>query len=340
MVTMANLKVTIVIPVYQVEDYIESCLTSVVNQTYSGEIECVVVDDCGTDSSWQIVVDFISEYNGKIDFKLIRHTGNKGLSAARNTGMDHASGEYIYFLDSDDEITPECIERLVKPLENYKYDFVTADFTIVGGRPVTTYLKARGEYKSGIKEAYYRKDWNVTAWNKLCNIDFLRLNNLRFKEGIIHEDILWSFYLASFARSMYASKVKTYIYNTREASIMGSMKLTKSKDSKLVIYSEVNRFFSQKENLSHDDVCYLYRIKREMFNEIRGWDLDIAKPYLLAIKKVTIVNPIKSYRMRILSLKELVKDLYMVLPNKVAWTYCRLLNGAFNAYKIWSSLKS
>lgn len=218
---MSNLKVTIVIPVYQVEDYIESCLTSVVNQTYSGEIECVVVDDCGADSSWQIVENFISEYKGKIDFKLLRHTGNKGLSAARNTGMDHASGEYIYFLDSDDEITPECIERLVKPLENYKYDFVTADFTIVGGRPVTTYLKARGEYKSGIKEAYYRKEWNVTAWNKLCNIDFLRRHNLRFKDGIIHEDILWSFYLANFAKSMYALEDKTYIYNSRSSSIMG-----------------------------------------------------------------------------------------------------------------------
>lgn len=76
---MSNLKVTIVIPVYQVEDYIASCLTSVVNQTYSGEIECVVVDDCGADSNWQIVENFIFEYKGKIDFKLLSHTGNKGL---------------------------------------------------------------------------------------------------------------------------------------------------------------------------------------------------------------------------------------------------------------------
>ena len=67
--------------------------------------------------------------------------------------MDYATGEYIYFLDSDDEITPDCIDKLVKPLESYRYDFVTADFSLVGGRSVTTYLKARGEYKSGIKEA-------------------------------------------------------------------------------------------------------------------------------------------------------------------------------------------
>lgn len=330
---MSNVKVTIVIPVYQVEDYIESCLTSVANQTYSGEIECVVVDDCGTDCSWKIVENFISEYNGKIDFKLIRHTENKGLSAARNTGMAYATGEYIYFLDSDDAITSDCIELLSAPLKEHKYDFVIGDFRIIGNRQVTSYLNAEGAYFTGIKEAYYNKQWNVTAWNKLCNLAFLKQNNLTFKEGIIHEDILWSFYLANFARSMYALKVKTYIYYAREASIMGSMKLTKSKDSKLVIYSEVNRFLSQMKNYYHDDVAYLWRIKREMFEEIRGWDLDIAKPYLLAIKKVTIVNPIKAYQMNLLSQKELVKDLYMVLPNNVSLLYCRLLNWAFKVYK-------
>lgn len=324
---MSNLKVTIVIPVYQVEDYIESCLTSVVNQTYSGEIECVVVDDCGADSSWQIVENFISEYKGKIDFKLLRHTGNKGLSAARNTGIDHASGEYIYFLDSDDEITPECIERLVKPLENYKYDFVTADFTIVGGRPVTTYLKARGEYISGIKEAYYRKEWNVTAWNKLCNIDFLRRHNLRFKEGIIHEDILWSFYLANFAKSMYALEDKTYIYNTREASIMGAMEITRSKDSKILIYSDINSFLAKRGLDNKDDIAYIWRIKYEMFNEIRGWDFKIAKPYLLALKKATMISPVKVYRMGLISLKGLIKDSYMMLPDSMACVIYRLMNG-------------
>ena len=323
---MSNLKVTIVIPVYQVEDYIESCLTSVVNQTYSGEIECIVVDDCGADSSWQIVENFISEYNGKIDFKLLRHTGNKGLSAARNTGMDHASGEYIYFLDSDDEITSDCIEKLANPLENYKYDFVTADFTIVGGRPVTTYLKARGEYISGIKEAYYRKEWNVTAWNKLCNIDFLRRNNLRFKESIIHEDILWSFYLANFAKSMYALEDKTYIYNSRSSSIMGSMNLKDSKDSKLVIYSDINSFLSKRDLDNKDDIAYIWRIKYEMFNDIRSWDFKEAKPYLLTLKKATKVSPLKAYRIGLISSKNMIKYFYMILPECIVYPYYYMVN--------------
>lgn len=323
----AGLKVTIVIPVYQVEDYIEACLASVANQTYAGSIECIIVDDCGTDCSCQIVEKFISEYKGSIDFRLLHHDHNRGLSAARNTGMDHASGEYIYFLDSDDEITPECIERLVKPLENYKYDFVTADFTIVGGRPVTTYLKARGEYKSGIKEAYYRKEWNVTAWNKLCNIDFLRRHNLRFKEGIIHEDILWSFYLANFAKSMYALEDKTYIYNTREASIMGAMEITRSKDSKILIYSDINSFLAKRGLDNKDDIAYIWRIKYEMFNDIRSWDFKEAKPYLLALKKATKVSPLKAYRMGLLSLKTLIKDLYMMLPDNTTCVFYRILDG-------------
>lgn len=321
------LKVTIVVPLYQVEEYIEACLRSVASQTYKGPIECIIVDDCGTDNSCPIVEKFISEQKGKIDFILIHHEHNRGLSAARNTGMDYATGEYIYFLDSDDEITPDCIDKLVKPLESYRYDFVTADFSLVGGRSVTTYLKARGEYKSGIKEAYYCKEWNVTAWNKLCNRDFLQQNNLRFKEGIIHEDILWSFYLANFTKSMFALEDKTYIYNTRESSIMGTMKISESKDSKILIYSDINSFLAKRGLDNKDDCAYIWRIKYEMFNEIRGWAFKDAKQYLLTLKKATKVNPVKAYRTGIISLKALMKDSYMMLPDSMACMFYRIMDG-------------
>lgn len=323
---LSCVKVTIVVPLYQVEEYIEACLVSVANQTYKGPIECIIIDDCGTDNSCQIVEKFISEYKGQIDFRLLHHDCNRGLSAARNTGMDHASGEYIYFLDSDDEVTPDCIEKLANPLENYRYDFVIADFSIIGDRQVTTYLKARGEYKSGIKEAYYRKEWNVTAWNKLCNVDFLRRNNLRFKEGIIHEDILWSFYLANFTKSMYALEDKTYIYNTRESSIMGAMKITRSKDSKILIYSDINSFLAKQGLDSKDDIAYIYRIKFEMFNEIRGWDFKDAKPYMLAIKKATKVGPVKAYLLQLISFKKMLKYGYLMLPDYVAYHYYCAVN--------------
>ena len=95
-------KVSIVIPVYNVEPYIEECLQSVMRQSYRGEIECILIDDCGTDNSMGIAVQLIEEYNGPIDIKVMHHEHNQGLSAARNTGIDAACGDYIYFLDSDD----------------------------------------------------------------------------------------------------------------------------------------------------------------------------------------------------------------------------------------------
>lgn len=330
-------KVTIVIPLYQVEDYIEPCLRSVANQTYTGPIECIIVDDCGTDTSCQIVEKFISDYKGNIDFILLHHDHNRGLSAARNTGMDHASGEYIYFLDSDDEITPDCIEKLTKPLESYRYDFVIADFSIVGGYPITTYLKARGEYKSGIKEAYYRKEWNVNAWNKLCNLDFLKRVALTFKEGIIHEDVLWSFYLANYAQSMYALTEKTYIYKLRESSIMGQMKLrlTKSMDSYMLIYTEINNFLLSRDIYEKETCSYIWRINDEMFNDLRGWEFKDSRPYMLELISVTKVNPIRSYLLECLSFKNLIKNLYLVLPVNIASFYYYIIN---ETIKIMASL--
>ena len=105
--------VSIIIPVYNVAPYIEDCLKSVMMQTYKGEMECIIVDDCGTDDSIAIAEQMIAAYQGAIQFRMLHHERNKGLSAARNTGTIAATGDYIYYLDSDDEITEDCIEKLM-----------------------------------------------------------------------------------------------------------------------------------------------------------------------------------------------------------------------------------
>ena len=103
------MKVSIIIPIYNVEPYIERCLQSVVSQTYP-YFECILIDDCGNDRSMPFAEQFIQNYSGEIHFRILRHENNCGLSSARNTGMKAANGDYIYFMDSDDAITPECIE--------------------------------------------------------------------------------------------------------------------------------------------------------------------------------------------------------------------------------------
>ena len=116
--------VSIIIPVYNVEPYVEDCIRSVIRQTYGGKMECIVVDDCGTDNSMDVVERVIGEYNGPIPFRILHHEHNRGLSAARNTGMDAATGDYLFFLDSDDELTDDCIEKLTEPLVKEWYDVV------------------------------------------------------------------------------------------------------------------------------------------------------------------------------------------------------------------------
>lgn len=111
-----DLTVSIIIPVYNVAPYIEACLKSVMRQTYGGQMECIIVDDCGTDDSIAIAERMTAAYQGPIQFRMLHHDRNRGLSAARNMGTNAATGDYIYYLDSDDEITTDCIERLMKPI--------------------------------------------------------------------------------------------------------------------------------------------------------------------------------------------------------------------------------
>ena len=117
------MRISIIVPVYNVESYIYNCLTSIVSQKTVHEIECILVDDCGNDNSIEIIRQFIKDYTGRIAFKLVGHNHNRGLSAARNTGLDICTGDYVLFLDSDDVLPQNSIHNLSQPLKYYQYDF-------------------------------------------------------------------------------------------------------------------------------------------------------------------------------------------------------------------------
>ena len=88
--------ISIIIPVFNIAPYIGDCLESVMLQTYTGEMECIIVDDCGIDESIAIAKQMIAKYQGQIEFKIIPHAYNRGLSAARNTGIMHSKGDFIF----------------------------------------------------------------------------------------------------------------------------------------------------------------------------------------------------------------------------------------------------
>ena len=108
------MNVSIIVPFYNVSPYIGACLKSVMRQTYTGSVECLIVDDGSTDDGMAIVERMVRAYDGPIQFKILRHEHNRGMSAARNTATMQATGEYLYYIDSDDEISENCIERLMQ----------------------------------------------------------------------------------------------------------------------------------------------------------------------------------------------------------------------------------
>lgn len=209
--------VSIIIPIYNVSDYVEQCLQSVMEQSYQ-DIECILVDDCTPDDSIEKCLRMMSEYNGPIQFKILHHKRNRGLSAARNTGMDAANGDYIYFLDSDDYIYPITIQTLVNTIEEEEnIDWACGNFD--RNIPFPPHIKVNnGVYTNALFLFSNRKVY-IMVWNHLYRTSFLKKNCLRFKEGVYHEDILWTFSIACHAKKIAIQNIVTYFYRERIGSI-------------------------------------------------------------------------------------------------------------------------
>lgn len=121
--------ISVIIPVYNVEPYIERAVLSVLNQTVT-TCECLVIDDCGNDDSIAVVRNLQQRHPAGNRIRIICQACNGGLGEARNKGIDQASGEYIYFLDGDDYIASDCIEQLYHAVEKYRADFATGVFLL------------------------------------------------------------------------------------------------------------------------------------------------------------------------------------------------------------------
>ena len=234
--------VSVIIPVYQVSDYIERCIRSVMAQSYT-DIECVIVDDATRDDSIVKCEGLINEYDGPIRFRILHHDMNLGLSAARNTGTDAATGEYIYYLDSDDDITPDCIEKLVAcTLEDDAIEMVQGNYVKTGdgddydGGSVDHRIKTNDDARYQFLQL---RRLNYTVWNKLLKRAFVIENRLYNKEGIINEDLLWTFHLIKYLSNACLCKEVTYHYLIRPGSIRTSESMKKMGQSYAIIYDEM-----------------------------------------------------------------------------------------------------
>lgn len=222
------MKISIIVPVYNVEQYIKECFDSIAAQTYKGEIECIFVDDCGQDDSVAVLENLIADYHGAIKFSIVHHEHNKGLSGARNTGIRHAQGDYLYFIDSDDSITFDCIEKLVALAEKYPQVDIVQGSTKSKLEWLQLANKHFPEFSDNFKwirrTMLLRYSIPMTAWNKLVRKDLIVKNGLYFEEGLIHEDEIWNFMLAKYVHSIAFCCDITYIYRENMDGIMGQSK--------------------------------------------------------------------------------------------------------------------
>lgn len=327
---MQDIKISIVIPIYNVAPYVEECIQSVMNQTWKGKLECILVDDCGTDDSMKVATEKLKGYNGKIDFKVICHERNRGLSAARNSGIDAVTGDYVYFLDSDDEITPDCIDLLVQPLDGaILYDVIVGDYQITGSdMPKPSLLLKDGCSLLGesVLHSYRKGEWYMLSVNKLYRVDFLKSNHLYFYEGIIHEDELWSFQIACLAKSLYVRGCETYLYKVRAGSITVCRDHQRRCESIKVILKEMREFSFAHQLQGNKDVYNLIR----NFQMIMLFSLNVESPVLFPqfyteLRQMEESTWKECFLMDGCDLRKQLRDLHLSLPIAIAIPYLKLL---------------
>lgn len=282
------IEISIIIPVYNVEKYLNQCLESIYKLDLSNK-EIILINDGSTDNSLNILKEYKEKYSEKT---ILISQENKGLSEARNIGVRSSSGKYILFIDSDDFVDYKILENFLKEGLYYKEDILMGNSSnYYGDRIIKDFypdrLKNIGEKKGlfFLEERIKRKCFYLGVWRNLYKKEFLLKNNLFFEKGILHEDNLFTpiaFCLAEKVR--YSQK---YFYFYRQTN---STSITKSKNKKryvdLLIIIEKLLQFSKEQKISNR---YFNRIiigmylmivnngkikDNRLFNEIKKLKLD------------------------------------------------------------------
>lgn len=187
------MNISVIIPVYNVALYIGQCITSLTKQTFTEGVECIIVNDCSSDNSIEIVRDVISTYKGNIQFNIITHDRNKGIAAVRNTGLDIAKGEYIMFLDGDDWCEPNTLETMYRKAVESNADIVVADYFVKYPK-MQYYMKLTvpptEDIIPNIIACCSPQTVGRPLWNKLVRQSLYTSHHIRCVEGIDYNEDL------------------------------------------------------------------------------------------------------------------------------------------------------
>ena len=296
--------ISIIIPVYNIQDYLNDCVETVFNQTYT-DFELILVDDGSTDNSKELC----DNYKKKDNRVIVIHKKNGGLSSARNAGLDIAKGEYIYFLDGDDKIPPNCLYDLINNLMKTHSDMCVGNYNRFGtsNKDAFTNINWKGTKVfngKDIPDLYLNYGgYFVVAWNKLYKKEIF--NNLRYDEGKLHEDEFLAHKLWKKCNKIACISNVVYNYRFTPNSIMNSKLCIKHLDFIEAYYNRICSFRKDGYVEASQKVEYLlwklvidkyFKIEKNGENEERFIALN---KLIKKCRKYFLVNPMFSLKEKI-----------------------------------------
>lgn len=273
--------VSVIIPVYNVAPYLIEALESVINQTYKN-LEIIVIDDGSTDESGGICDDY-SKKDNRIN---IIHQSNKGLSSARNIGLNKITGDMVAFLDADDVYRPDYIQTMVSAMYSNNVDLIICKFAHYSNKKRKRIGKIYPLIKKGIYErrsilnALVNDQVNHSVWNKLYKKELWE--NTRFPDGHVHEDDSTTYKILDLCKTVYVIDLPLYLHRSRQGSI-----------SKIITQSNVDDWISarlQFEAYVQDNVPDLFNKEQLVRIQLKRINQMIIFYYELAMNNINVTS--------------------------------------------------
>ena len=270
---MKHSLISVIVPIYNVEDYLPRCIESIINQTYKN-IEIILIDDGSTDNSLKICKDY-AEKDKRI---IVINQENKGLSSARNAGLDIHKGKYIVFIDSDDYVCDTYIEKLYNNIIETKSDISICDFyRFINGKIIkNSYLKTHFIVEDNSKYDFLENEYYSPTnyqWTKMYKSEIF--GNLRYPVGKNFEDVYLIVYELYKAKRISYMLEPLYYYRHRKDSITGDYKMDRfdaidALDNRIKFYEEHNlneHIIPTEINQLNRIIIYVYNINKKVLSK-------------------------------------------------------------------------
>lgn len=310
-------KLSVIVPVYNVESYIRPCIESIFSQGLDeDDFEVILVNDGTQDNSFGVIDDIILQYGNilKVD------QCNQGLSAARNTGMKYATGNYILFVDSDDLLVNGSVVPLLQLAFDYTADLVVADFIKLSDEEIFSYQPHNGlptQYEVKTGSQLFLEDLNPSesyVWRTLYRREFLETHQLSFIPGICYEDIPFTPECYLRAKNTIRVSLLLYIYRMGHSSITSAMTVKKALDLNKVIeriwhYRDMNGISAEERQRLTDNLFSTFSFLLWCVShnkEVLDQRESIVNDLRARIPKLWFSNGMK---------QQLVSFLFRIMPN-------------------------